>query len=155
MFAGIERIGVVKSLAIQSKPAEQRVVHRLFEQIGVARVVVGQSHLPLKENYAAAGARFTVRIISQRVIWSEAFGGFAAPDASGHVVLAIDDVVPERFNGAAIVRIVRLSDDIGHAGVAVHGSHGVTDCFVLFDHGQVALIVFALLSLAARTVIAI
>ena len=116
--------------------------------------MVGEVHLPLEEDRAATGAGFAIGAVAQRVVGTEALGGFAAADAAGHVVLFVDHVVPERFDGALVIGVVGFDGDIGHARVVVHGAHGVSDGFVLLGHGQMALVVFAAFAIVARRVVA-
>src|SRR6185503_20437701 len=73
----------------------------------------------------------------------------------GHVVLAVDDVVPERLHGASIIGIVRLHRDVGHARVAVYGADRMAYGLILLDHRQMALVVLGPLPLVARGVVAI
>ena len=151
---GIQRVRVVEVLARQVGAAEQRVVHRLFVEIDVLRVVVGEVHLPLEEDLAAAGAGFAVGAVPQRVVRTEALGRLAAAHAAGHVVFLVDHVVPERFDGALVVGVVRFHRDVRHSRVVVHRAHGVPDGLVLLGHRQVALVVFLAFAIVACRVVA-
>ena len=141
--AGIQGILVVEILALQIHRAEQGIVERLLVEIRVLGLVVGQVHLVLEEDQAAAGAGLAVGVVAQRVVRAESLGGLAAADAAGDVVLLVDDVVPERRDGALVIEIVGLGGDVGHARVAVDGPHGVADGLILLDDRHVALVVFA------------
>jgi len=112
---GVERVVVIEVLAVDRQTADERVVDRLLVEIGVLRVVVGEVHLPLHEDFAAARAGLAVGVLAQRVVRPEALGALAAADAAGQVVLAVDDVVPDRLDGALVVEVVRLDRDVGHA----------------------------------------
>ena len=46
--------------AVERYAAEQRVIHRLFVEIGVARIVIGQIEFVLEEDQAAGRAAFAI-----------------------------------------------------------------------------------------------
>ena len=52
----IERIGVREIVGVQVQIAKHGVEKRFFEQVGVARVAIGQIHIVLEEYLATAGA---------------------------------------------------------------------------------------------------
>ena len=81
--------------------------------------------------------------MSQRVIGTESFGCLAAADAACDIVLAIDDVVPQRHDGTLVVDVACFHGHIGHGGIGVGSAHRVSHCFVLLSDRHVALVVFA------------
>ncbi len=138
----IQRIGVIEGCARKICPAHEGVVHGLFVQIRVFGIMICEVHLPLEEDLAATRARFAIGVVPQRIIRAEAFRSFTAADAAGYVVLLVDDVDPERFDGALVIDVVGFHGDIRHPGVAVHGAHRMTHCLILLNDGQMALVVF-------------
>ena len=59
----VEWVRIVVGLAVHRQTAEEGVVHSVFEQVEVGRVVIRQPELPIKEDLAAAGARFAIGVL--------------------------------------------------------------------------------------------
>ncbi len=51
---GIQRIGVAIALSVELHPAQQRVVHGLFVEVGVPGIMIGKVQLALEEDHPAA-----------------------------------------------------------------------------------------------------
>src|SRR6185437_4058892 len=73
----------------------------------------------------------------------ESFGGLAAADAAGDVILAVDHIVPQREHGALVVYIAGLRGHVRHARIGVGGAYGVSHGLVLFLYRHPALIIIA------------
>src|SRR5205823_3293590 len=124
--------------------AQQRVVEGRLVDIGVLRVARRQTQLVLHVEQPAAGTALDVRGgVRQRVIPAKTFAGLPGADPAGHVVLAVDDVVPQRERGGPVTRVAGLRGDVRHRGIGICGTNGVADRLVLLRHRDVRLVVFA------------
>ena len=90
--------------------------------------------------------------IGQFVVVAERLTIVTCADATGDVVLLSDDVVPDLVDGLQVGTVARDGCHVGHAGIHISGTHGVTHRLVLFDHGLVGLAVGILARGQATTV---
>src|SRR5262249_5734856 len=97
--------------------------------------------LVLEKDQTATGAGFAVGIVAEGIVRTKAFRGLAASDPTSDVILLVDEIVPERPNGALIVPITGLGGNVCHRRIAIHGTDGVADRCVLLLHRHVALVV--------------
>src|SRR6185295_7438282 len=131
-----ERIRITVAFPVEGNSTQQRVIHCLLVEIGVFCVVIRKVQLVLEEDKPAARTSLAVCFIAKRVVRSETFRSLAASNSAGQVVLLVDHVVPKRNDGALVIRVVRLSGNVGHTRIEVRSAHSMADSLILLSRRQ-------------------
>ncbi len=130
-------------LAVAAEPGQRAVVERRFEDVAVFAVEIEVQHALRPEDQRHRGAGLGVgRLVGQVVVEGEAFIVRRGTEPGRHVHLGGHDVGPQRLQRPLERRVASLEREVGHAGIKVHGAHGVADDLVLLAHRAVRLAVF-------------
>ena len=77
------------------------------------------------------------RGVGKLVVVAERFAGMAGADASGDVEFLVCDVIPYAVDGVDVGGIACYGGHIGHAGIHVGCSDGMTHGFALLRYRKV------------------
>ena len=77
--------------------------------------------------------------IGQFVVLAEGLAIRSGADTASDIELFGDDIVPDGIDGVNVVLVACESSHIGHAGIHISSTNGVTHGLVLFDNGLVSL----------------
>ena len=99
-----------------------------------------QKHAVVEVNLGDGGAGFIVGgQVGQLIVGTERLTGMACPHTAGDVVLAAHDVLPDGVDGLDVGGVAEQGCHIGHAGIHIAGTNGMSPCLCLFGDGLVAL----------------
>ena len=136
----LERVHVEETLAVQLHTGEHSVVERALHHIGIFAAVLVFKHLLREEHQTDGSAGLGVYgIVRQVVVDRKGFTHKCGADAARNVHAALCDALPQIAASREQRLILRFLCDVRHAGVKVHGTHGVAHGVLLLTHGQGAL----------------
>ena len=137
-----QRIDVEVALSIQRDAAQEAVVERAFEHVGVARIARCQEHAPVPHHPRDGGAGLAVALVAGQLVGiAERLAGVARAVPADEVHLLGRRAVPEPLLRVHQRLFAGLDVGIGDAGGQVELADGVAGHFRHLAHGDVVLVV--------------
>ena len=136
----LKRVHIEETLAVKLHAGEHGVVERALHHIGIFAAVLVFKHLLREEHQTDGGAGLGVHgVVRQVIIDRKGFTHKRGADAARNVHAALCDALPQIAAGSKQCLVLCFLCDVRHAGVKVHGTHGVAHGVLLLTHGQGAL----------------
>ena len=122
----VQRVRVVERRAVVRRRRRHHVVEGALDQVGVARLPLGEQQAPGEHDRADAGARLGVRAVRrQHEVVAERLVHVVRPLPARDVRAASDGVLPLGGQRGEQLCVAGLDGDVDRAGGQVVGAHGV------------------------------
>ena len=136
----LQRVGIEEAVALERDTADKTVVESALQYIVVFRVTVKQEESVVHIDIADGGTSLTIgRHVGQFVVLAEGLTVGGGTDTARDVELLRYDIVPDGVDGLDVVLVASEGGHVGHTGIHIGSTHGVTYGLVLLDDRLVGL----------------